>query len=170
MINKKETESPSMPVPQLSVDTVDDPASDNRVTQPNPVVNTQSMQGGEDYSRMATAPMGEAQVVERASQLTAEGKRKATAADFDGILQELGEVETLLAGIGLYRQQKRRHRYARVQCFRPGQYARSGTCFSECLRQQSNTTQSRCQYPFYAGWGRIIPAWLRHPWATCRSR
>lgn len=44
--------------------------------------------------RSATAPMGDVQVVERASQLTAEGKRKATAADFDGILQELGEVET----------------------------------------------------------------------------
>ena len=42
----KKAESPSMPVPQLSVDTVDDPASDNRVTQPDPVVNTQSMQGG----------------------------------------------------------------------------------------------------------------------------
>ena len=41
------------------------------------------------------APMSEAQVVERAVQMTAEGKQKASATTFEGILQELGEEETL---------------------------------------------------------------------------
>ncbi|MBQ9841627.1 MAG: hypothetical protein IJO42_00780 [Clostridia bacterium] len=70
-------------------------AFDTTVTQKTAGVNTHSMQDGENYSRTATTPMGDVQVVERALQLTAEGKRKATAADFDGILQELGEEETL---------------------------------------------------------------------------
>ena len=51
---------------------------------------------------MATAPMGEAQVMERALQLTAEGKRKATAADFDRILQELGDDPPPLRTLGRF--------------------------------------------------------------------
>ena len=46
---------------------------------------------GEGGYGTATAPMSEAQVVERASQMTAEGKQKASATTFEGILQELGE-------------------------------------------------------------------------------
>ena len=47
-------------------------------------------------NRNNTAGNGnDAQVVERALQLTAEGKRKATATDLDGITAELGEEEAL---------------------------------------------------------------------------
>lgn len=60
-------------VPEVYVQDVYQPHSVNNIPQSGTVVNAQSMQGGEDYSRMATAPMGEAQVVERALQLTAEG-------------------------------------------------------------------------------------------------
>jgi len=47
-------------------------------------------------------PMSEAQVMERALQLTAEGKRKATAADFDRILQELGDDPPPLRTLGRF--------------------------------------------------------------------
>ena len=126
---------------------------DNIIRKSSAVVNTHSMQGGENYSQnallqgkkftgdamtpeararwmgaaaegkqspshgdavtapftqggraadAANVPMSEAQVVERALQLTAEGKRKATAADFDGILQELGDDPPPLRTLGRF--------------------------------------------------------------------
>ena len=74
--NKKETGSPPLAASHKSGMTTGNPVSNTTVAQNADGVNTQSMQDGEDYSRMATAPMGLQKAYKKESNASGKGNGK----------------------------------------------------------------------------------------------